>query len=212
MRHWSSTDLKEAQDRLQVELMNKVKTKDQRSLHQITRYCMKNQRLRAEHRINQKIVELKLIFSGETPLGGDCLILEEESVTPNDSCVTKFLKEVNSRGKVPSNKSTKRNKQIEKISVPNEQERQIPIGHRFSIQKTSVVQKKTMTPGSCLRWKLTGKIFKTVDLRWVPTGKIFASSTTKVDSEPLNGSNADITNQYECEQTLDVSACTLKLS
>nr|GEV80456.1 hypothetical protein [Tanacetum cinerariifolium] len=42
-------------------------------------------------------------------------------------------------------------------------------------------------------------------LRWVPTGKIFASSTTKVDSEPLNGS-ADITNQYECEQTLDVSA------
>nr|GEZ07188.1 hypothetical protein [Tanacetum cinerariifolium] len=45
-----------------------------------------------------------------------------------------------------------------------------------------------------------------VGLRWVPTGKIFASSTTKVDSEPLNGSNADITNQYECEQTLDVSA------
>nr|GEX87198.1 reverse transcriptase domain-containing protein [Tanacetum cinerariifolium] len=50
------------------------------------------------------------------------------------------------------------------------------------------------------------RIFKTVGLRWVPTGKIFASSTTKVDSEPLNGSNADITSQYECEQTLDVSA------
>nr|GEZ70958.1 uncharacterized mitochondrial protein AtMg00810-like [Tanacetum cinerariifolium] len=78
-------------------------------------------------------------------------------------------------------------------------------GHRFSIQKTSVVQKKTMTPRSCLRWKPTGKIFKTVGLRWVPTGKIFISSTTKVDSEPLIGSNADITNQYECEQTLDVS-------
>nr|GEX35893.1 reverse transcriptase [Tanacetum cinerariifolium] len=51
-----------------------------------------------------------------------------------------------------------------------------------------------------------------VGLRWVPTGKIFASSTTKVDSEPLIGSNADITNQYECKQTLDVSACTLNLS
>ncbi|GJS23816.1 hypothetical protein Tco_0452448 [Tanacetum coccineum] len=36
---------------------------------------------------------------------------------------------------------------------------------------------------------LPGKIFKTVGLRWVPTGKIFTSSTTKVDSEPLNGSN-----------------------
>ncbi|GJR70502.1 VIER F-box protein 2 [Tanacetum coccineum] len=52
----------------------------------------------------------------------------------------------------------------------------------------------------------------TVMLRWVPTGKIFTSSTTKVDSEPTNGSNEDTTNQYECEQTLDVSVCTLNLS
>nr|GEU88161.1 hypothetical protein [Tanacetum cinerariifolium] len=124
----------------------------------------------------------------------------------HDSCVTKFLNEFNSRAKVPSNKTPKRNKIIEQISVPNEQERQIPTGHKFSIQKTSVVQKKTTTPRSCLRWKPTGKIFKTVGLRWVPTGKIFSSSITKVDSEPLNGSNADITNQYECKQTLDVSA------
>ncbi|GKB77304.1 hypothetical protein Tco_0944199 [Tanacetum coccineum] len=43
-------------------------------------------------------------------------------------------------------------------------------------------------------------------LRWVPTGKIFTSSTTKVDSEPTNGSNEDITNLYEYEQTLDVNA------
>nr|GEY51050.1 hypothetical protein [Tanacetum cinerariifolium] len=57
-----------------------------------------------------------------------------------------------------------------------------------------------------MRWKPMGKIFKTVGFRWVPTGKIFTSITTKIDSEPTNGSNADITNQYECEQTLDVSA------
>nr|GEW07664.1 Gag-Pol polyprotein [Tanacetum cinerariifolium] len=82
----------------------------------------------------------------------------------HDSCVTKFLKEVNSRAKVPSNKTPKRNKPVEQIRVPNEQERQIPTGH----------------------------------------------STTKVDSEPLNGSNADITNQYEYEQTLDVSAVMFK--
>nr|GEY39456.1 hypothetical protein [Tanacetum cinerariifolium] len=62
------------------------------------------------------------------------------------------------------------------------------------------------------RWKPTGKIFKTIGFTWVPTGRILASSTTKVDSEPLNGSNADISNQYECKQTLDVSACTLKPS
>nr|GEV72241.1 hypothetical protein [Tanacetum cinerariifolium] len=103
-----------------------------------------------------------------------------------DSCLTKFLKEVNSRAKVPSNKTTNKNKPVKQISVPNTQERQIPTGHRFSNKKTSVVQKKTMTPRSCLRWKPTGIIFKTVGLRWVPTGKIFASSTTKVDNEPLN--------------------------
>ncbi|GJR57578.1 hypothetical protein Tco_1499740 [Tanacetum coccineum] len=69
-----------------------------------------------------------------------------------------------------------------------------------------------MTPRSCLRWKPTGKIIKTVGLRCVPTGKIFTFSTTKVDSQPTNGSNKDITNQYECEQTLDVSAGNLNLS
>ncbi|GJY43084.1 putative ribonuclease H-like domain-containing protein, partial [Tanacetum coccineum] len=66
-----------------------------------------------------------------------------------------------------------------------------------------------MTPRSCLKWKLMGRVFKNVVLRWVPTGKTFASSTTKVDSEPPNGSNADITNQCESEQALDVSAGTL---
>ncbi|GKG22310.1 hypothetical protein Tco_0387613, partial [Tanacetum coccineum] len=49
----------------------------------------------------------------------------------------------------------------------------------------------------------TGKIFNTVGLRWVPTENLFASNTTKVDSEPTNDLNEDITNQYECEQTLD---------
>nr|GEZ21367.1 reverse transcriptase domain-containing protein [Tanacetum cinerariifolium] len=139
-------------------------------------------------------------------------IAEHSRNSRNDSCVTKFLKEVNSRAKVPSNKKLKRIKPVEQIGVPNKQERQISTGHRFSIQKTSVVQNKTMTPRSCRRWKPTGNIFKTIGLRWVPTGKIFASSTTKVDKEPLNGSNADNTNQYECEQTLNVSAGTLNLS
>ncbi|GJY05457.1 hypothetical protein Tco_0371397, partial [Tanacetum coccineum] len=57
-----------------------------------------------------------------------------------------------------------------------------------------------------------GRILKTVGLRWVPTRKIFTSSTTTVYNEPTNGSNKDITNQYECEQTLDVSASTLDSS
>nr|GEU85604.1 hypothetical protein [Tanacetum cinerariifolium] len=140
-------------------------------------------------------------------LEAHCVNLEQHTRNSmNDSCVTKFLKEVNSRAKVPSNKTPKRNKPVEQIGVPNKQERKILTGHRFSIRKTFVVQKKIMTPRSCLRWKPMGKIFKTVGLRWVLTGRILTSSTTKVDSEPPNGSNADITNQNEYEQTLDVRA------
>nr|GEU93119.1 hypothetical protein [Tanacetum cinerariifolium] len=41
---------------------------------------------------------------------------------------------------------------------------------------------------------------------------MFIDCTTKVDSEPLNGINDDITNPYECDQTLNVSAGTLNLS
>ncbi|GKC35239.1 hypothetical protein Tco_1047623, partial [Tanacetum coccineum] len=52
------------------------------------------------------------------------------------------------------------------------------------------------------------KILKTVVLKWIPIGKIFESSTTKVYSESLHGSNTDITNLQECIQTLDSSAST----
>ncbi|GJV29472.1 hypothetical protein Tco_1385920 [Tanacetum coccineum] len=127
----------------------------------------------------------------------------------HDSCVTKFLKEVNSRAKVPSNKTTNRNKPVEQIRVATKPKRQIPKGHRFSIKKTTTVHEKTTSPRSCLRWQPTGRILKTVCLRWVPTGKTFASSTTKVESEPPNGSNADIPNQCESKQALNVSAGTL---
>ncbi|GJT67087.1 hypothetical protein Tco_1018567 [Tanacetum coccineum] len=79
-------------------------------------------------------------------------------------------------------------------------------GQRFSTKKSSVMHEKPNTPRSCLRWKPTGRIFKIVGLRWIPTGKMFTDNTTKVDSEPPNGSNDDITNPYECDQTLNVSA------
>ncbi|GJY04666.1 hypothetical protein Tco_0370606, partial [Tanacetum coccineum] len=118
----------------------------------------------------------------------------------HDACVIKFLKEVNSCAKVPSNKTMTQNKPVEQISVAKKPERQILKGHRFSIKKTTLVHEKTITPRSCLRWKPTGRVFKNVVLRWVLTGKTFSSSTTKVDSEPPNGSNADITNQCESEQ------------
>ncbi|GJS00046.1 hypothetical protein Tco_0316554 [Tanacetum coccineum] len=103
----------------------------------------------------------------------------------HDACVTKFLNEVSSRAKFPSYKTTNRNKPVEIISVAKKPERQILTGHR---------------------------ILKTVGLRWVPTEKIFTSSTTTVDSEPLHGSNTDITNLHECIQNLDSSVGSYALS
>ncbi|GJY05019.1 hypothetical protein Tco_0370959 [Tanacetum coccineum] len=146
----------------------------------------------------------------------------------HDECVLEYLSRLNPRTSAQnkdakSHKTTKRYMPVEKSSASKKPERQIPTGHRFSNKKTTTVPEKTMNPRSCLRWQLTGRILKTVGLRWkptgrvfknvvlrwVPTGKTFASSTTKVDSEPPNGSNADITNQCESEQALDVSAGTL---
>ncbi|GKC12242.1 hypothetical protein Tco_1009024 [Tanacetum coccineum] len=130
----------------------------------------------------------------------------------HDVCITKFLKEVNSRLKIQSPKTRDSTKPVEPTSHTQKPSRQIVTGHRFSPNKSSAVHEKTNTPRSCLRWIPTGRIFNTAGLRWVPTGKKFTSSTTKVDCEPLNGSNKDITNPYECNQTLNVSACTLNLS
>ncbi|GKA40509.1 hypothetical protein Tco_0733102 [Tanacetum coccineum] len=77
--------------------------------------------------------------------------------------------------------------------------------HMFSLNKTSVVYEKT-SPISDLKWKPTGRIFKSVGLRWIPIGKLFDSCASKFDSEPPYGSNVDIPNIHECKQTLDVSA------
>ncbi|GKC64931.1 hypothetical protein Tco_1097529 [Tanacetum coccineum] len=112
----------------------------------------------------------------------------------HDNRITKFLKEVDSRAKVQSPKTRNKNKPIEPKSHTQKPGRQIAIGQRFSPKKSSAVHEKPNTPRSCLRWKPTG------------TGNMFTDNTTKVDSEPPNGLNGDITNPYECDQTLNVSA------
>ncbi|GJR23074.1 hypothetical protein Tco_0971601 [Tanacetum coccineum] len=127
--------------------------------------------------------------------------------TNHDDCITKILNKVNSRAKVQSPK-IRNNNPVEPKNHTHKPGRQNGIGQRFSLNKSSAVHEKPHTPRSCLRWKPTGRIFKTVSLRWIPTGKMFTDSTTKVDSEPPNGSNDDITNPYECNQTLYFSAGT----
>ncbi|GKC54744.1 hypothetical protein Tco_1077489 [Tanacetum coccineum] len=117
----------------------------------------------------------------------------------HDVCLAKFLKEVNSRIKIQSLKTRNNIKPIEKITNVIKPKRWISKGYRSSPNKSSAVHEKPNTPRSCLKWKPTGRIFKTAGLIWIPTGKMFTDSTTKVDNEPLNGSNEDITNPCECE-------------
>nr|GEX16448.1 hypothetical protein [Tanacetum cinerariifolium] len=130
----------------------------------------------------------------------------------HDDCITKFLKEVNSRSKVQSPMSRNNIKLAKRIPNVNKPERWISKGYRFSPNKSFAMHEKPNTLRSCLRWKPTGRIFKIAGLRWIPTGKMVTDNTTKVDSEPLNGSNDDITNPYECDQTLNVNVSTFKLS
>ncbi|GJX54636.1 hypothetical protein Tco_0283005 [Tanacetum coccineum] len=102
--------------------------------------------------------------------------------TNHDACITKLLKEVNSHVKIQSHKTRNRNKLEDQKSHTQKPGRQIFTGHRFSPNKTFVVYEKT-SPRSNLRWKPTGRIFKSVGLGWIPTGKKFDSYTSKVDSE-----------------------------
>ncbi|GJY94870.1 hypothetical protein Tco_0511231 [Tanacetum coccineum] len=125
----------------------------------------------------------------------------------HDACITKLLKEVNSRAKTQSNKTKNSNKTVDQKSHTQKPGRQIFTGHRFSPNKTSGVYEKT-SPRSGLRWKPTGRIFESIGLRWIATRKLFDSCTSKVDSEPPHGSNVDIPHIHECKQTLDVSAGT----
>ncbi|GKF47593.1 hypothetical protein Tco_0137395, partial [Tanacetum coccineum] len=110
---------------------------------------------------------------------------------------------------VQSPKTRNNTKPVKPKSHTQKPSRQIAIGQRFSPKKSSVVHEKPNTPRSCLRWKPTGRIFK---IAGVSTGKMFTDNTTKVDSVPPNGSNDDITNPYECDQTLNASLCNDKIT
>ncbi|GKF93185.1 hypothetical protein Tco_0279904 [Tanacetum coccineum] len=96
----------------------------------------------------------------------------------HDASITKLLKEVNSRAKIQSHNTRNSNKPVDQKSHTQKHGRQISTGHRFSPNKTSIVFEKT-SPRSDLRWKPTGRIFKSVGLRWIPTGKLFDSCISK---------------------------------
>ncbi|GJS74331.1 hypothetical protein Tco_0707172 [Tanacetum coccineum] len=125
----------------------------------------------------------------------------------HDAYIIKLLNEMNSRAKIQSHNTRISSKPVEQKSHTQKSSRQIFTGYSFSPNKSSTVYEKT-SPRSCLRWKLTGRIFDIVGIRWIPTGKLLDSCTSKVDSKPLHDSNVDISKIHEFKQTLDLNACT----
>jgi predicted RNA-binding Zn-ribbon protein involved in translation (DUF1610 family) len=93
----------------------------------------------------------------------------------HDACVAQYIEKENSRAKVQSTKTPKRNKPVDKKQEAKKPNRWISTGRSFSQNKTSAVSEKKTTPRSCLRWTPTGKVFNTIGLRWIPTGKIFVT-------------------------------------
>ncbi|GJR15096.1 hypothetical protein Tco_0797748 [Tanacetum coccineum] len=107
----------------------------------------------------------------------------------HDACITKLLKEVNSRAKIQSHKTRNSNKLVDQKSHTQKPGRQIFTGHRFSPNKTSVVYEKT-SPRS--------------DLRWKPTG-----TSINVQKEQSLDLSAGTSINVQKEQSLDLSAADL---
>nr|GEU93663.1 hypothetical protein [Tanacetum cinerariifolium] len=90
----------------------------------------------------------------------------------DDDCILKYLPKVHSRTSVKkkdaqSHKTTKRYMPVEKKCDSKKYNRQIPIGQKFSPNKSFNVYLKTTPPTSGLTWKPTGRIFTQVGLKWI---------------------------------------------
>ncbi|GJU74472.1 DNA helicase [Tanacetum coccineum] len=119
----------------------------------------------------------------------------------HDECILKYLSKVNNRASAQnkdaqSKNTIKRYMPVEKKSTSKKHGRQIPIGQKFSPNKSSAVYLKTTPPRSGLTWKPTGRILRNVCLRWIPIGKLFDSCKGKGNSEPRTSSNVDIPNVH----------------
>ncbi|GJW79316.1 hypothetical protein Tco_0140998 [Tanacetum coccineum] len=124
----------------------------------------------------------------------------------HDACITKLLKEVNSRTKVQSHRTTTRYIPVEKKSESKKPERQISPGQKFSPNKTSDVYVKTTPLISGLTWKPTGRIFTSVGLRWIHKGKSVETCLNTNDSAIPLGKETCSPNTVICANSYSLSA------
>ncbi|GJV05776.1 hypothetical protein Tco_1343432 [Tanacetum coccineum] len=134
----------------------------------------------------------------------------------HDECILKYLSKVNSRASAQikdaqSHKITNRYIPVEKKSDSNHG-RQIPIGQRFSPNKSSNMYLKTMPPRSSPTWKPMGRIFTQVGLKWIPTRKPVEPRYNKNDSASPLGNETHNPKTVICANSPSLSAGTSKAS
>ncbi|GKA93755.1 hypothetical protein Tco_0815741 [Tanacetum coccineum] len=104
------------------------------------------------------------------------------------------------------------NKPVEPKSRTQKPSRQIAIGQRFSLNKSSVVPEKPNIPRSCLRWIPTGRIFKLAGLR--PNGDAlrkfiiegpYTPTTVVVPAVPVIENSLAVLEQTTVETILNMS-------
>ncbi|GKA80460.1 hypothetical protein Tco_0787152, partial [Tanacetum coccineum] len=131
----------------------------------------------------------------------------------HDKCNLKYLSKVNSRASAQKNlaqshKTTKRYIPVEKKSDSKNHGRQIPIGQRFSPNKSSNVYLKTMPPRSGLTWKPTGRIFTQVRLKWILIRKSVETCYNTNDSASPLGKETHNPKTVICANSSSLSAGT----
>ncbi|GJV03018.1 hypothetical protein Tco_1336587 [Tanacetum coccineum] len=131
----------------------------------------------------------------------------------HDECILKYLSKVNSRTSTKkmnaqSHKTTKRYIPIEKKSKSRNHGRQIPIGQRFTPNKSSNVYLKTTTSRSGLTWKPTGRIFTHVGLKWIPIRKSVETRYNTNDSASPLGKETHNPKTVICANSSSLSAGT----
>ncbi|GJW94009.1 hypothetical protein Tco_0173681 [Tanacetum coccineum] len=131
----------------------------------------------------------------------------------HDECILKYISKVHSRASTPkkdaqSHKTTKRYMPVEKKCDSKKHDRQIPIGQKFSLNKSSAVYLKTTPPRSGLTWKPTGRIFTQVGLKWIPIRKPVESRYNMNDSASPLGKETHNPKNVICANSSSLSAGT----
>ncbi|GJZ81861.1 hypothetical protein Tco_0646855 [Tanacetum coccineum] len=131
----------------------------------------------------------------------------------HDECILKYLSKVHSRASTQkkdaqSHKITKRYMPVEKKCDFKKHDRQIPIGQKFSLNKSSKVYLNTTPPRSGLTWKPPCRIFTQVGLNWIPIRKSVITCYNMNDSASPLGKKTHNPNTTICANSSFLSAVT----